>query len=105
MKTTLLMTTYNWPQALGMVLASVSRQTVLPDEIVIADDGSIEETKMLIEHFAANFPHPVIHVWQKDLGFRKTAILNKAIAKSYRRLYYPDRWRCSLKFSLYCRPY
>ena len=82
MKTTLLMTTYNWPQALGMVLASVSRQTVLPDEIVIADDGSTEETKMLIEHFAANFPHPVIHVWQKDLGFRKTAILNKAIAKA-----------------------
>lgn len=67
MKTTLLMTTYNWPQALGMVLASVSRQTVLPDEIVIADDGSTEETKMLIEHFAANFPQPVLSMYGKKI--------------------------------------
>lgn len=105
MKTTLLMTTYNWPQALGMVLASVSRQTVLPDEIVIADDGSTEETKMLIEHFASNFPQPVIHVWQKDLGFRKTAILNKAIAKATGDYIIQIDGDVVLNSHFICRPY
>lgn len=45
MKTTLLITTYNWPKALELVLYSVLHQYVMPDEVVIADDGSTEETK------------------------------------------------------------
>lgn len=45
MKTTLLITTYNWPKALELVLYSVLHQHVKPDEVVIADDGSTEETK------------------------------------------------------------
>lgn len=36
----LLLTTYNWPEALGLVLESVSKQSHLPDEVIIADDGS-----------------------------------------------------------------
>lgn len=71
MKTTLLMTTYNWPQALGMVLASVSRQTVLPDEIVIADDGSTEETKMLIELLHPTFPSQLSMYGKKIWAFAK----------------------------------
>ncbi|MBC7605486.1 MAG: glycosyltransferase, partial [Burkholderiales bacterium] len=47
----LLIATYNWPQALTLVLKSVLLQTVLPNEILIADDGSREETKELISQF------------------------------------------------------
>ena len=48
MKVTLLIITYNWPEALRMVLESAMHQSKMPDEIVIGDDGSTAETKLLI---------------------------------------------------------
>lgn len=79
---TLIISTYNWPKALELVLLSVIRQKRLPDEIIIADDGSKSETKQLIEKFKKNFPVPLKHIWHKDTGFNKSAILNKAISES-----------------------
>lgn len=78
----LLLSTYNWPQALQVVFKSLKEQTLLPDEILIADDGSKEETKELIEQFKAEINVPVKHFWQEDNGFRKSKILNKAVAGS-----------------------
>lgn len=75
----LIISTYNWPQALNLCLKSVKNQSYLPNEIIIADDGSKEETKNLIKTFKKNFNVPVYHVWHKDLGFRKSLILNKAV--------------------------
>jgi glycosyltransferase involved in cell wall biosynthesis len=80
MKVGLLISTYNWPQALDLVLKSVMLQTRLPDEILIADDGSKAETKELIALFQQNNLIPVRYFWQEDKGFRKSKILNKAIA-------------------------
>ncbi len=40
MRIALIMTTYNRPDALDVVLDSIKNQTILPDEILIADDGS-----------------------------------------------------------------
>ena len=82
MKTTLVFTTYNWPEALELVLLSILKQSRLPDEVVIADDGSTEETTKLIEHYQKDFPIPIVHVWHEDLGYRKTIALNKAISQS-----------------------
>ncbi len=78
----LVISTYNWPQALELVLLSVKRQTQLPDEVIVADDGSGEETRKLIEAFQKDFPVPLVHVWHEDNGFQKSVILNKAIAKA-----------------------
>ena len=78
----LLITTYNWPAALRLVLLSVQRQVVLPTEVLIADDGSKEETSILIESFQKQFPVPLIHVWHKDDGFKLAEIRNKAISKA-----------------------
>lgn len=78
----LIISTYNWPEALELVLKSIIKQKVLPDEVIIADDGSTEGTKKMIENFQLNFPVPLIHVWQEDDGFKKSSILNKAIAKA-----------------------
>ena len=77
---TLLISTYNWPEALELVLLSIQKQTQLPDEVIIADDGSKQETTKLINKFKKDFGCPLIHVWHEDKGFRKTLILNKAIA-------------------------
>jgi len=82
MKTALLISTYNWVSALNLVLKSVLKQVQLPDEILIADDGSTDETKKLIEEFKKQFSIPVRHFWHEDSGFRKSIILNKTIAAS-----------------------
>ena len=82
MKTTILVSTYNWHKALELSLSSMLRQTRMPDEIVIADDGSTNDTRTAIERIRKTSPIPIIHVWQEDDGFRKTIILNKAIAKA-----------------------
>lgn len=80
--TSLNISTYNWPQALRLCLLSVKAQTVLPDEVVIADDGSTDETRLLIEEFQKDFPVPIKHVWQPDEGFQLAKIRNRAIAAS-----------------------
>lgn len=78
----LVIATYNWPEALELVLKSVKAQSVYPDEIIIADDGSSEDTKAVIEAFRIEVNIPLLHIWQEDSGFRKAKILNKAIAKA-----------------------
>lgn len=82
MKIALLISTYNWPESLDLVLKSAFIQTHLPNEILIADDGSNEDTKQIIEQFQQKTDMPIHHIWQEDLGFRKSKILNKAIAKT-----------------------
>ncbi|WP_316816901.1 glycosyltransferase family 2 protein [Pedobacter nyackensis] len=78
----LLISTYNWPEALELTLLSALNQTQMPDEILIADDGSTESTKTIIEKYALLFPIPIRHLWQEDKGFRLAKIRNKAIAKT-----------------------
>lgn len=82
MKSSLLIATYNWPDALRLVLQSALAQTTLPSEILIADDGSRDETKHLIDSFSEQSPIPIRHIWQEDQGFRKSKILNKALAQT-----------------------
>ena len=63
-------------------MLSVLRQTTLPNEIIIADDGSAADTKNLVDSFRSKTNIPIIHAWHKDEGFRKTIILNEAIRNS-----------------------
>jgi len=80
--TSLIVSTYNAPQQLELVLRSALSQTTLPDEILVSDDGSTGETRQLIEHLTASSPIPIHHIWQEDTGFRKSHILNKTIAQA-----------------------
>ncbi len=82
MKTALLVSTYNWKEALELFLLSVQQQVELPDELIIADDGSKEDTRKLIDSFKTRFPIPIIHIWHEDKGFRRSEILNKSIAQT-----------------------
>ena len=81
-KVSLIISTYNWPEALELVLLSVKQQTKLPSEVIVADDGSKENTKQLLECFRKDFPVPLKHIWHEDKGFRKSAILNLTISKA-----------------------
>ena len=82
MNCSLIVCTYNWPEALSLVLASANSQSIAPDEIIVADDGSNESTAKLIEEFSNNTLIPVVHSWQEDIGCRIPHSRNRAIAKS-----------------------
>lgn len=77
--TSLIITTYNRPDALEAVLQSVLAQRILPQEVIIADDGSGEATKAVVERFQADFPVPLKHAWQADEGFRLSRSRNLAL--------------------------
>lgn len=82
MQISLIITTYNWPDSLELVLKSVESQTFLPYEVVIADDGSGNDTRKLINKFQEKSKLKIIHSWQKDFGFRVSKSRNKAILRS-----------------------
>ncbi len=75
-----IVSTYNNPQWLEKALWGLRYQTHRPDEIIIADDGSTDETRLLVERYAKTMP--IRYVWHKDKGFLKTTILNKAVLEA-----------------------
>lgn len=81
----LIITTYNWPEALELSLKSVLRQTRRPNEVIIADDGSGVSTNMLVEKYSkilSNHGIKLVHSWQPDNGFRLSRSRNLAMAKA-----------------------
>ncbi len=82
MKISLVITTYNWKEALGLSLKSALAQSKKPIEIIVADDGSAGDTAQLIHKIAGNASVPIIHSWQEDKGFRLAKSRNKAIARA-----------------------
>lgn len=79
-KISVIVTTYNWPEALDATLTSLIGQTDRDFEIIVADDGSTEQTRHVIDRLRAASPVSVVHVWHPDEGFRAAAIRNRAIA-------------------------
>jgi glycosyltransferase involved in cell wall biosynthesis len=74
--------TYNWPQALDLVLDGFMRQTWPNLEIVVADDGSSEQTRALVERYQRKSPFPIVHSWQEDDGYRLARSRNLAVSRS-----------------------
>lgn len=82
-RTSVIATTYNQSQDLELYLASLARQTMPDFEIIIADDGSREETRAVIDRArAVTFGDRLVHVWHEDAGYRKCKILNSAVRKA-----------------------
>ena len=81
-KVSVIISTYNSPEWLEKVLWGFFTQTENNFEVVIADDGSSEGTRNLINRMRAIAPFEIVHIWQPDDGFQKCRILNKAIASS-----------------------
>lgn len=81
-KVSVIISTYNNPNWLQKVLWGYEVQTEADFEIIIADDGSREETKILIDGFIEYSHLSIKHIWQEDNGFKKTKILNKAILEA-----------------------
>ena len=82
MKISIIVTTYNWPQALERVLKSLFVAVDAQCEIVVADDGSTDETAQCIAQLVSSSPVPLRHVWQPDHGFRAGRVRNLAVLTS-----------------------
>jgi glycosyltransferase involved in cell wall biosynthesis len=84
MKTSVIVPTYNRPLALRLSLLSLAEQSMLPSEVLIADDGSGEATKAQVKELKVLLEHafPIKHIWQDDVGFRKPKILNETVRQS-----------------------
>lgn len=76
----IIISTYNEPQWLEKVIWGYSVQTTSNFQVVIADDGSRQETKDLIRNLKYRTGLDMLHVWHEDKGYQKCVILNKAIA-------------------------
>ena len=82
MKISLVITTYNSPHFLDWCLGSVSWQTLLPFEVIIADDGSTTETQEIINKWRESLPCRLLHSFQPDDGFRLARSRNLAALKA-----------------------
>ena len=82
MKLSVIISTYNSPEWLEKVLWGYSVQTHRDFELIIADDGSSDETRQCIDRMREATGLPIKHVWQEDDGFRKCRILNLAVLES-----------------------
>ena len=82
MNCSLIITTYNWESALELVVLSTFQQSLLPMEVIIADDGSDDDTRDLIHALSVKSPFPLVHSWHEDKGFRAAKARNRAIAKA-----------------------
>lgn len=81
-RVSVILSTYNQPTALRYVLRGYRRQIFSDFEIVIADDGSSEETLRVIEEFRASSPFAIGHVRQENKGYRRSRIANEAVLHS-----------------------
>lgn len=77
-----IVTTYNRPDALRVVINALSRQDYPNFEIIVADDGSTSDTKDLVAQFADTVSVPVKHAWHEDRGFRAATARNNAVRQS-----------------------
>ncbi len=82
MRLSVIISTYNQPQWLEKVVWGYAVQIHRDFELVIADDGSNEETGRTVERLRRESGLTIRHVWHEDRGFRKCAILNQAIVEA-----------------------
>jgi glycosyltransferase involved in cell wall biosynthesis len=78
----IVVTTFDRPDALNVVLRSLARQRDRRFEVLVADDGSGPETAALIERWQPRLGAALTHVWQEHRGFRAAEIRNRAIRAS-----------------------
>lgn len=82
MTVSLIISTYNWPEALELCLKSVMKQSVKPNEVIVADDGSTGVTKKSIDDFRKSYKNTLKHIWHQDHGFKLAEIRNKAVSEA-----------------------
>jgi len=85
----LIITTFNWPEALDLALQSVLKQNHKPAQVIVADDGSKTSTRLVIQRYKKILPIEL--VWQPDTDFRAARVRNLATLRAnYKYLIFTD---------------
>lgn len=79
MDVAVIVTTYEWPQALSMTLQSLLMQSTVPQEIVVADDGSGPATAQRVKEILGGAGGKWVHVRHEHFGVRQSRIKNLAV--------------------------
>jgi GT2 family glycosyltransferase len=84
MNISVIVPTYNRHRELALCLRSLALQSMVPREVLVADDGSGPETRGTVQQLARELEatFPIKHVWQEDKGFRKPMILNETVRQA-----------------------
>lgn len=80
-KSTIIISVYKDTEALEFILESLEQQTLLPDEIIVSEDGDSEEMGTFMTAQKNRFPN-LMHLTQTDDGWRKNIAMNNAIKSS-----------------------
>jgi glycosyltransferase involved in cell wall biosynthesis len=79
MRLSVILSTFNSPAWLENALWGYASQSHRNFEILVADDGSSDETRQRIDVMRVRTGMTIRHIWHEDRGFRKCTILNRAI--------------------------
>lgn len=73
------LTTFNGAPYLAAQLSSFTRQTLLPDELVVCDDGSVDGTLDVLDGFRMNSPFPM-RIYQNSINLGYAQNFAKALS-------------------------
>ena len=80
MKLSVVVTTYNRAEPLSWTLDSLTRQTLQPDELIVCDNCSEDETETVVKSFQGKFKKLIYHRNATNIGM--PGHLNKGIKKA-----------------------
>lgn len=78
-KASIILAFYNDIALLQLILSSLQKQYTGQFEVLIADDGSTEESVRQAKQMLSECRFQSHYFWHADEGFRKTAVMNRAV--------------------------
>jgi GT2 family glycosyltransferase len=82
LESSIIVTTYNWPDALRLTLLSIAGQSESPSQVIVADDGSGPETAEVVKDVLGQSNLNWCHVSHEHKGVRQSRIKNLAVSHS-----------------------
>ncbi len=92
LKNTIVISVYKDTESLDLILESLSNQTIIPNEVLISEDGNSVEMSEYVAIAKNRYKNlDITHLFQEDIGWRKNIALNKAVmAAKYEYLIFID---------------
>lgn len=82
-KSSVVVSVYKDTHSLDLILQSLEEQTLIPDEVIVSEDGNSEVMLEYIEVAKEKYKKiNIVHLSQEDRGWRKNKALNRAIIAS-----------------------
>jgi len=81
-RVSVLLTTYNRSRALACVLEGYARQSITDIELLVGDDGSDDDTRDVVDQYAAKLPFRLRYIHQEHRDHGRTRMINALVRAS-----------------------